>query len=186
MQSRLIHLNLRVDKDDWLAWADKNFIDYRIKGFINFRPALLHNFNPRNKDQTFSSPRTWEFLSKIIKPYNKIDKSKLPIIAGTVSTGVAYEFISFIEIYDSIPTINQIVKNPNIEIKSEPSIHYAVSAMVGENIKESNIKPLLKFINKLPIEYRVICLRQAIRRDPSMINNSHIEQWKKDYEEIMF
>jgi hypothetical protein len=56
MQSRLIHMNLVVNSEDWLAWAATNKIDYRITSFIEFRPEVLHKFDPDHNDQTFACP----------------------------------------------------------------------------------------------------------------------------------
>lgn len=56
MQSRMIHLKLTVNPEKWVKWAESNNIDYRVTSFIQFRPELLHKFNPNHDDVTFPCP----------------------------------------------------------------------------------------------------------------------------------
>ena len=69
MQSRMIHCEIAVDKDVWIKWADAHDIDHRVKSFIQFKPNGLHMFDPQHNEETFPCPRTWEFVSRLIKPY---------------------------------------------------------------------------------------------------------------------
>ena len=56
MQSRLCHIELEVDNEAWIEWAHTHGIDYRITSFIEFKPDLLHNFDPNHNDNTFPCP----------------------------------------------------------------------------------------------------------------------------------
>lgn len=56
MQSRMIHLEMKADRDSWLEWALDNGIDYRIRAFIKFKDTLLHKFDPNHSDKTFPCP----------------------------------------------------------------------------------------------------------------------------------
>ena len=64
MQSRLAHFELIVDPATWDKWAVENNIDHRIRAFIKFKPEILFKFNPNHNNDTFPSPRTWEFCSR--------------------------------------------------------------------------------------------------------------------------
>jgi len=171
MQSRLIHLNISVDSEDWLEWAKEHDIDYRIKAFIKFRPGLLHHFDPKHSDNTYGCPRTWEFLSKIIRGWKEITADKLPVIAGTIGEGTALEFRGFIEIMDSLPDFSEILAAPKtINYSDEPSNLYALTGLLGHRANKKNIKTLIEFIHRLPLEFQVICLQEIIS------NNSGIEE----------
>ena len=105
MQSRMIHLNLMVDTESWLEWANTHNVDHRVISFIKFRPELLHKFNPSHADNTFASPRTWEFLSKIIIDKKEFTKTDHAVLVGTVGEGPATEFRAFCDVYKDLPTI---------------------------------------------------------------------------------
>ncbi|MHA1754665.1 MAG: ATP-binding protein, partial [Candidatus Odinarchaeia archaeon] len=112
MQSRLIHLEIKADLSAWVNWAMQNDIDYRIIAFLQFKPDLLHKFNPSHNDITFPCPRTWHFLSKLIKNWKTIPNTKLPLLTGTVSEGVGIEFKIFCDIFTTLPKIEDIIANP--------------------------------------------------------------------------
>lgn len=178
MQSRMIHLQMRADLKDWQNWAAKKEIDYRVTSFINFRPELLHSFDPNHHDKTFPCPRTWEFLSKLIAPWKNLLATKAPLVAGTIGEGPAMEFTTFCSIFDRLPTIEQILRNPTgVDIPEEPSVLYATSGMVGKYVTESNIQDLMKMITRLPIEFQIYALRQAIIRDKKFMKLPSIAGW---------
>lgn len=178
MQSRMIHFNLEVDNKAWIAWGHENAIDHRIMAFIQFKPELLHDFNPKHSDNTFPCPRTWHFLSKLIAPLKDIDYKKLPLISGTIGEGAARTFTEFTKIYHDLPTLTQILSNPEtLQITKEPSTQYAISSMLGANAKSSNISDMMKFVNRLPIEFQVITLQGIIKRSKELLKSASIQAW---------
>lgn len=178
MQSRLIHLNIRVDHEEWIKWADHNEIDHRVKSFLNFKPEALHKFDPNHNEDTFPCPRTYEFLSRLIKSYKFVDIEKLPLMAGAIGEGMAREFFGFTKIYGELPTIQSILTNPeNIDLSPEPGIQYALSGLIGYHLKESTVEPLMKFLQRLDIDFQVITLRSAIARNISLRQTDAVKAW---------
>jgi hypothetical protein len=178
MQSRMIHFELAEDIDSWLTWADKADIDYRIRSFLRFQPDSLLKFDPDHNDKTFASPRTWEFLSKIISPWSKINITKLPILAGTISEGMAREFFGYSQIFEKLPTIEEIIAYPErTTIPSQPDIKYAITGLVSKHLSCDNADKIILFVNRLPIEFQIICLRTAFVRDSKLLQNKEIQKW---------
>lgn len=179
LQSRLVHLELVADAQEWIKWASANDIDYRITSFIEFKPSNLYTFSPDHTDKTYASPRTWEFADRIMKvTVDVASKESLALLSGTLSEGVAREFMAFCKIHDELPTISEIVANPeNIKMPNEPSILYALTGSVGSNAEPQNIKALLKFINRMPAEFQVVTLREAIRRNKALMADPEMQAW---------
>lgn len=178
MQSRMIHLELALSKDIWMEWADTADLDFRVKSFINFKPELLHKFNPDHQDKTFACPRTWEFVSKIIKGMPVLDASKIPLLAGTISEGVGREFYGFCQIFQKLPALADIVAKPEgIAVPTEPSVNYAITGMIGSNMDHTNVGPLMKFVNRLSVEFQVITIRSAVKKNPGLISSPEITNW---------
>ncbi len=184
MASRLIHLELEVDTNIWIDWAIKNDIDHRIISYIRFRPDHLHSFNPNHDDHTFPSPRTYEFLSKIIKGH-EITYKDLPVMSGCIGIGTAREFLGFSEIYTELPTIKEILANPERDISTEPSVLYALSGLVAHHITKDNIATLMIFIQRMPIEFSIITLRQGIAKDTSLISHEALSKWIEQNQESL-
>ena len=178
MQSRLVHFQLSVDHEAWIKWADKNDIDHRIKSFIHFKPQALYNFNPSHNEETFPCPRTWEFSSKLIKPYSELPYDKLPLLAGAIGEGMAREAFAFFKIYGEVPTIQEIQSNPTgVRLGDEPSLHYALSGLIAHHLSDKNANALLKFLARLNIDFQVICLRSAIARNSEIKKSQAVKDW---------
>lgn len=57
LQSRLVHMELVIDHQEWIDWAVQNDIDHRITSFIGFKPSALFTFTPDHTDKTYACPR---------------------------------------------------------------------------------------------------------------------------------
>ena len=178
MQSRLIHLQLDVSHKDWMTWAHANKIDYRVISFLNYKKELLHAFDPTHSDKTFPCPRTWEFLSDIIKPFKHIDNTKAPLISGTIGEGPGMEFTVFCAIFDNLPKLADIIKNPlGTNLPDDPAVNYAITGMLSNNLTTSNAGPIMPFIDRMGVEFQIITLRGAIKNDPTLADIPAVDKW---------
>ena len=51
LASRFVHLEIRVDAEDWLAWGAANGIAAEVLFFLTYEPDLLHQFDPQSKER---------------------------------------------------------------------------------------------------------------------------------------
>jgi hypothetical protein len=187
MQSRLIHFTLSSDHEEFCDWSEANDIDFRIPSFIRFKPGNLHAFKSDHTDDTFACPRTWEFVSKLLKNVKADDKLALPILAGAITEGMAREFLGFCKIYKTLPTIATISGMPDtVPMPTEPSILYALTGSISHNVTVENITNLMRFIVRMPLEYQVVCLRGAVRRNRALIPHAAIQTWYKSSATALF
>ena len=176
LQSRLIHLGLKLDHKEWMDWAIHNGIDSRILAFLQFKPELLHRFDPNHDEKTFACPRTWSFASRLTKGED-LDMEDLPLLAGTVSPGVAQEYISFIKVFDELPKMQDILDKPDtIPVPHEPSIKFALATVLAEKMDEKTAPALCTFLTRMPVECRVLCLRMVRQRNPHLMRNASIQK----------
>lgn len=178
LQSRLVHMELVTDMKEWLVWAAQNDVDPRITSYINFKPSQLYTFTPDHTDKTYACPRTWAFCDRVLKVSEFSDPLLLPMLAGTLSEGVAREFIGFCKIYQNLPRIEQIVANPEgTTVPTEPSILFALTGSISHNANQENFGALITFVERLPIEFQVVCLRETVRRNKTMMGHAAIQKW---------
>lgn len=174
LQSRMVHLSMHLDHNEWIEWAIKHKVDSRILAFIEFRPELLHKFDPQHNDATFAAPRTWWFTHKLING-QKVTMDDHPLIAGTISPGVSLEFIQFCEVYSQMPKMADILKIPDkLHVPEEPSARYALATMLAERMDKTNVKPLATYLGRLPAECRALALRMLRNRTPALMREEPI------------
>lgn len=175
MQSRLIHLFLEVETQEWIDWAINNNIDHRIISYIEFKPNSLYNFDPKHNDCTFSSLRTWEFVSKLIKDETN---PMLALICGAIGEATGREFYAYCQIFEDLPKIKDIINNPeNVKVPTEPSTLYALYGYLVDNLNNSNCDSLIKYINKLPLEFGYLVIKSSLKKDNTLKTNPSIKQW---------
>jgi MoxR-like ATPase len=63
--NRVIILQVRVDVEEWLAWAEGNGVRPEITAFVRVRPDTLLRPVPKNP-VPFSTPRAWASLSRAL------------------------------------------------------------------------------------------------------------------------
>tara|TARA_B100001559_G_scaffold166459_1_gene139492 strand:- start:5201 stop:5860 length:660 start_codon:yes stop_codon:yes gene_type:complete len=178
LESRLVHMEVTVDHKDWCeGWAMQNGIDHRITSFIKFKPGMLYTFSPDHTDCTYASPRTWEFANRLVKG-KEIGIDDIPLLAGTISEGVAREFRTFTQIYSNLPTLTQMMEQATtLPVPQEPSILFALTGSIAHNANDENAGPLMDFVSRLPIEFQVVTLREMVRRSPALMNHKSVQAW---------
>lgn len=178
MQSRLVHLVLKVDVQGWLAWAHKADVDYRVRRFIDFKPHLLHAFDPKHKELTFPCPRTNVMLSDIVKQWKTIPADKLPIFIGTVGKGAALEFMAYIDIMQEIPEFREMLSQPaSVAIPTDPSIQHAMAGIISNRANIGNIERLMVLVDRFPMEFQAMCLQDIAKYDLTLLESKPIDEW---------
>lgn len=188
MQSRLVTLTLGLDVEGWISHALTNDFDMRVVGWITQFPDKLHMFDPNHNDVTFPCPRTYEFLSDIIKPMTTIPDWKLPLVAGTVGKGVAIEFTNFINIFEKLPKIETILANPDTcqcYGHDEPNLNYAISATLVSHMNEDSAEAIITYMKRMPKQFEVIILKQSLKKNPAIKKMSFFMGWVKENAHLM-
>ena len=112
MQSRVVHIEMEINFNEWLEdVALKQNYDQRIIGFLAQFPSKLMTFDPNHTDKTFCCPRTWEFMNRLLAVTDVTD-DRVALYGGTISPGIAAEFVQFTKIYGSLINIREVITNP--------------------------------------------------------------------------
>ena len=186
-QSRMVHLTLAVDPAGWIQWATKNDLDLRVISYISSLPDQLHVFDPKHADKTFACPRTWFFASKILKVIGDAPlRDHLVNLAGTLGEGVARQFVAFTETLVDLPSIEEIKKNPaTAKLNKKPSLLHAVSHLVAAYLNEETIETLMIYINRMPTEFQVVTLQNALCREKGLEFHDLIQEWGIEKGELL-
>lgn len=183
LKSRLVHLDMEVNHDDWTVWALANAIPTEVIAFLKFRPSLLHAFDVNAP--TFPCPRTWEFAARLIDkgipPSVEID-----VLTGTVGKGAAIELFAFLKIYRGLPSVDAILLNPkSADVPKEPSVLYALSAALAHRATPANFESVISYTDRLKPEFSVLSVSMAIRRDPRISMTRAFAKWASTHSDFV-
>lgn len=169
MQSRLIHIEMELNPKEFLEdiVMGQNW-DNRILGYLSYSPEDIMDFRPDHNDKTFCCPRTWEFMNRFVKD-KPVTKEKIPLYAGTITSGVAVKFQVFTEIYAQLPNVNEIIKNPTGHIiPSDKQTLFAVTTHLMEHTTVDNFKPISLYVDRFNAEFKILFYRGLMVKKPEL------------------
>lgn len=168
LQSRVIHYELSLSSKEWLNHAFSQGFDHRVTAFIGYMPNKLMDFRPDHQDKTFACPRTWEFLSRLIKG-EVVSEDIGARVAGTIGEGMAVEFITFAQEFDRLPKVADILANPNlVPVPKELSTKFATVTMLIEHITDKTADQILEYLDHFDLELQILFFRGAVARHPKL------------------
>jgi len=178
LQSRLVHIQVEVDTEEFNTNAALNNYDHRITSYMNDMPDAVSSFDPDHTEETFACPRTWEFVDRILKSVDLKDPDMLPMLSGAVSEGVARQFLVFCDIHESLPKFDKIEANPTgIDMPAARSVLWALTGSIAYKVSKDSLAPIMQFIKRMPVEFQVVCLREMIRRKKDLLKHQAMQEW---------
>jgi MoxR-like ATPase len=183
LRNRFVHIDFEVDADDWSQWAIQSGIRPEVIAFIRFRPELLSAFD---RDATaFPSPRSWEFVSRILTadPDSAVEYE---LVAGAVGPGAATEFTGCLRMFRDLPSIDAILLNPAAEVVPDsPAAQYAVASALATRATDTNFDRIYAYLARMPVEFRILCVRDASLRDPSIKYTAAYVKWAVENHHVL-
>lgn len=169
MQSRVVHLEMEVDFNQWLEdVALKQNYDSRIIAFLMQFNHKLMDFKPDHHEKTFSCPRTWEFVNRLISGKTITDESAI-LLTGAITSGVAMEFVQFTKIYKDLVSIYDIRKDPTgCKIPTDNALKWAVVSNMMEKVDDENFKDLSIYASRFDLSFRILFYRSILIRKPGL------------------
>ena len=185
LSNRMVHLEFETCLDDWLRWAVGAGIRAEVRAFLQFRPSLLHDFDPRSASRAFASPRSWSFVSSMLDA-DPAGDVEYDLFRGAVGDGAAAEFMGFLQVWRSLPSVDGILAAPlEAAVPSEPAALYAVSEALAARASWSNMPSVAAYMERLPVEFGVLCMRQAVCRERSLVESPAFAAWAQNHADVL-
>lgn len=169
MQSRVIHLELECDFDQWLedvAFAEN--YDERIIAYLSQYKDKLMDFNPSHSNKTFCCPRTWSFMNDLIKG-KVVEDRKVALYAGTITAGVAADFVQFTQVYKTMPSVQDILKTPQTyPVPDSLNMRWAITTALLTHVSKDNLEDIAMFIDRMDVSFRILFYKSVMVRNPDL------------------
>ena len=137
LANRFVHLEMRVDFDDFQEWALANRLHEEVVGYISFAKQDLYDFDPKSSSKAFATPRSWSFVSDLLADEDSDTETLHNLIAGAVGDGLAVKFMAHRKIASKLPKPNEILdgKVKDLQIK-EVSAMYTLTTSLCYELKD--------------------------------------------------
>lgn len=188
LSNRFTHINFKPDIQSWFHWAWSNNVHESVIAFLRAKEGDPDIFcaNDLSHD-VFPTPRSWEKISNFMHKVSRKDSVEgfnlkntedeyalNELIKGTVGMGAGNEFITFLNLYEKVPTVEEILKDPEGAIVPETvDALWAVVTSLARSARKTNEpekdrknhKALFKYLNRVTPCFRVVGVRDAIREN---------------------
>jgi hypothetical protein len=137
LANRFIHLEAKVDFDDYQEWATANKIHPDVVGYVSFAKQDLYDFDPKSPSKAFATPRSWTFVSDLLNDDDVDNETLHNLIAGAIGDGLGVKFMAHRKISSKLPKPEDILdgKVKDLQIK-EVSAMYSLTTSLCYELKD--------------------------------------------------
>jgi hypothetical protein len=175
--NRMRIMDFDVSLDDWCEWAIDNLPEetgYKMVAFLRFKPDLLDAFDPNARISP--TPRSWTRASHI--PTSLRSDLYFANVAGDVGEGAAAPFTAFCKLFDELPDPDEIMMHPSkAEVPTKMDVLYALTGALAHRINKDNFDRAIEFINRMPPEFNVMCVSDAMKLKPEIKQTKAYVSW---------
>lgn len=108
---RTVRINMKVDVDSWIKWANENDCSAQVVDFIKNNPDYLY----KGPDDIKPTPRAWERVSKFLNSITNLedvnDQVLLEVISGNIGRTIATGFLNDLRKPDNKITIQDLTND---------------------------------------------------------------------------
>jgi len=134
LANRFVHLEMKVDFDDFQDWATLNKVHPEVVGYVGFAKQDLYDFDPKSASKAFATPRSWVFVSDLLEDDDTDNETLQNLIAGAVGDGLAVKFMAHRKIASKLPKAEDILdgKVKDLQIKEVSAMYTLTTSMCYE------------------------------------------------------
>lgn len=162
-----------IDGDSWGAWAVDNDIAPEVLAWVKNSPHCLASyldpsqsgnkyiFNPKEAQKSFVSPRSLARASNILKARAGISiNTTIAMLEGTIGAPAARDLMAYVEVADSLPTWEDIVKSPaTANVPTSPAALCLLAFSAVQRVDRETIGKFFDYLKRTPKELQsVFCL----------------------------
>ncbi len=180
LANRFVHLEMDVSVDDWREWAYASGVDERVVAYIGYKSDDLFSFDPTLNEKSFATPRSWEFVSSVLRS-GMDEKLLLETISGAIGKERAVRFLSFAKVMHKLPDIEAILQSGKGEYPEEVDVLHALATglvmAILKNPSQERMDNLLTYTLALQSEFSVMIVQDLQRAGYTMEEQKAFDKW---------
>ena len=137
LANRFLHLEMKVDFEDWQDWATMAKIHPEVVGYVGYAKQDLYDFDPKSASKAFATPRSWCFVSDLLSDDDIDNETLTNLVSGAIGDGLAVKFMAHRKIAGKLPKAEDILdgKVKDLSIK-EVSAMYSLTVSLCYELKD--------------------------------------------------
>lgn len=145
LANRFIHVEMRPDFPSWQQWATAKGVHPDVVGYLSFAKQDMYDFDSKSVSRAFATPRSWTFVSELLKDEDMDAETLFTLVAGAVGEGLAAKFQAHRKFSSQLPEAIDVLTGKVKELKvKEVSAMYSLTVSLCYELKALMDKKELK------------------------------------------
>lgn len=162
--------------DDWLNYAITKDVRPEVTSYLKSRADHLHKFDGTGVVDSFPSPRSWFAVSDALA-LDLAPSERVECIRGDVGHEVAVSFEAHCRLFESIPSIQDILDGKDAKMPEKLDVKYCVAMGLAARVNEKNLDKAWKFLEQMPKDLQTLILKLSYKRDRKVANAEAFTKW---------
>ena len=168
-----------IEKGSWGEWGIRNDVAPEVLTFVKEYQTVLASYldggqaenpyiyNPKKSQISFASPRSLVKASNIVKKRLNFSRNALiTALEGTIGAATARDFVSYLEVADSLPTWESITNNPsNAQVPNSPAALCILAFNALQRIDRASVGKWFEYMKRTPKELQSVFCLSAMKSD---------------------
>lgn len=175
LADRLTAYQYEIDMDDLCQFGLERGVAVEVIAFWRFKPELICDFDPhRNKNAT---PRGW--VEGVAASLGNVPvEAEYETFKGDVGEGAAAVFKGFLNVFRKLPNPDAVLLAPTTsDVPTDPATLYALAGAIAHRATKANFDRVLTYANRMPPEFAVLVVRDAIKKTPDVQHTKAFITW---------
>lgn len=171
LANRLMHFEIEADFKAWYDWAVENDVDSRVIGYLAFDNTKL-NKEPDLDELAFPTPRSWEFVSRLLKTTGKEPQELHSLLSGCIGIATAGEFEAWCNVYRHLPSTADILSGKYTRPVKGTSTQYALITSLllyitqqGNQISTKELENACGYVSRFPADFATLFFRGLVKKE---------------------
>ena len=188
LANRLIHFEIRADFESWYTWAVQNGVDERVIGYLAFDNSRI-SVEPGVEELAFPTPRSWEFVSRLLRTTGKDPERLHELIAGCLGVSSAGEFETWCRVYRKLPSVSDILSGRCVAKPKETDVLYALNSSLlacvsqrKDTISARELENVCRYVSGFPTDFSALFFRGLLNVEDmnlKLAGSSSFAAWMK-------
>lgn len=181
--NRRAELHMRNNIDNWLIYAHQQEMLNMTMAFASIENHGVFAGETPKEQGPFLTPRSMELLDKFMKVVLEdkidLDDQLVRITAnGIVGSGAAHQYIAFAALRSKIPSIAQIIKDPDgTRVPDKTDQQMFLIFNMADKAEKDNVAKLVRYMARMQPDMAVAFYRNALMRDRSLMSCREFGDW---------
>ncbi len=190
LANRLLHFEICADFESWYDWAVENKLDERVIGYLAFDNSKL-NMEADVEELSFPTPRSWEFVSRLLKLTQKTPEEMHELLSGCIGVSNASEFEAWCRVYQELPAVADILSGKHVALVKGTDTTYAlISSLLtciaqrSKCISERELENTCQYASRFPADFSALFFRGLLKVDGmnlKLMKVSAFNDWMKKH-----